>query len=181
MRWSGGVKRCALGVLLATLLLRADVGTATITLYSPVPARNDRFYVGTPENPKQFVGDPYDWSGIGRSNHWATMISPSYFVSATHYTPSGNLSFYATNVATGPEVHSIQSAVQVFAEYSGHILPTDLWLGKLATPVSSAIATYPIYAPRTRGRTASTTASSFTRSAYRPARRTRRACAWGAI
>ena len=44
-------------------------------------ARNDRFYAGAD---KAFIGQPYDWSGVGLSSNgsWATMISPTYFVSA---------------------------------------------------------------------------------------------------
>ncbi|MCE5278223.1 MAG: PEP-CTERM sorting domain-containing protein [Planctomycetaceae bacterium] len=105
-------------------------------------ARNDRFYVGVD---KAFVGDPYDWSGVGRlvgSETWATMISPSYFLSAVHYHPGAGstIRFYATNDPAGPyEDHVVASGVQIGT--------SDVWVGKLTAPASSAVATYPLFVP----------------------------------
>jgi hypothetical protein len=55
---------------------------------------HDRFYTGAD---KAFIGAAFDWSGVGgavstgttapSTGPWATMISPSYFVSAIHYGP----------------------------------------------------------------------------------------------
>jgi hypothetical protein len=109
--------------------------------------RNDRFL----DSPS-FIGQPYDWSGVGFSSggSWATMISPSYFVSATHDhpTPGQTVTFHLDNNPNGPTATYTVSSVGYQtnssqipgATYSG----SDVWLGKLTAPVSSNIAKYPV-------------------------------------
>ena len=102
----------------------------------PSPA-NDRFDGGS-----NFIGQPYDWSGVGQSNggSWATMISPTYFVSATHDhpTPGQTVTFY-----TGNSYSSTSYTYTVSSTYS-QIDGSDLYLGELTTPVAASIATYPV-------------------------------------
>jgi hypothetical protein len=111
-------------------------------------ARNDRFYSGAD---KAFIGQPYDWSGVGHSSNgtWATMISPTYFVSAWHFHPAagdtitfytGN-SFSSTNYSYTVGTFGYQtSAAGLGGSFSG----SDLWLGQLTTPVATSIAKYPV-------------------------------------
>jgi hypothetical protein len=103
---------------------------------------NDRFYVGAD---KSFVGQGYDWSGVGENQvgQWATMISPSYFISAGHYTPTpgDTITFHADNDPS--------STAYKFTVDSGIHVPgiTDVYLGHLATPIPSSdhITTYPLW------------------------------------
>lgn len=109
--------------------------------------RNDRFLQSS-----SFIGQPYDWSGVGLSSggSWATMISPSYFVSATHDhpTPGQTVTFHTDNNPNGPTVTYTVSSVGYQtnssqipgATYAG----SDVWLGKLTAPVASNIAKYPV-------------------------------------
>lgn len=103
---------------------------------------HDRYYVGAD---KAFIGEAFDWSGIGFSTSWgrfATMISPSYFLSASHSHPAigESVRFYDGNSTSSPTyVYTVQSGVQIGG--------SDLWLGKLSTPISSELSTYPIYMP----------------------------------
>ncbi len=114
-------------------------------------ARNDRFYVG-PD--KAFIGEPYDWSGVGRSSFlgaWATMISPTYFVSSSHYHPTSTLSetitFRTGNSESSP---SYTYTVDSFgyetssAGLGGNYPKSDLYLGRLTAPVDASIAKYPV-------------------------------------
>jgi hypothetical protein len=121
----------------------------TVQGYSPATAAlYDRFL-----NDPSFIGSGYNWSGVGRgiaiagdnsviqTGGWGTMISPSYFISANHFSPAvigaNALRFYYTNnPAGGFEDHTFTSV--------GKIAGSDLWLGKLNTPVSSNVAKYPV-------------------------------------
>ncbi len=116
-----------------------DPASAAMVLQAYAPEKHDRFH--DPADPaKAFIGDPYDWSGVGRGTRWATMISPSYFLSATHsHQSAGELFFYTSNDPDGPaEVYTIESGTPIDG--------SDLWLGKLTTPVSRNINYYPILA-----------------------------------
>ncbi|HZZ29341.1 MAG TPA: dockerin type I repeat-containing protein [Pirellulales bacterium] len=145
---------------------------------STAPASNyDRFdnsssFIGNPANwpggpPVNVPSTPYVWSGVGRTvptsndyingvnasggyyDYWATMISPSFFVSAYHFHPAtgDTVRFYYTNNAGGTsyedETVTGGQAVEV-AFPSAQGAQGDLWIGKLSTPVSSNVATYPI-------------------------------------
>ena len=102
--------------------------------------RHDRY-----NNSTNFVGQAFDLSGIGRvatGGRWATLISPSYFLSATHLHPgnSATVRFYESNDQSGGFVNrGIESAQQIAG--------TDLWLGKLDAAIGPSIHTYPIVAP----------------------------------
>ena len=111
------------------------------------PARHDRFYQG-PD--KAFIGEDYDFSGVARAPQtdgrsksmlWATMISDSYFLTANHIVRDAvigtNLRFYHGNDPDGSfEEHTVVSGQQI-----GN---SDIWLGKLSTPVTSQVAKYRI-------------------------------------
>jgi hypothetical protein len=111
-------------------------------------ARNDRFYSGWD---KAFIGQPYDWSGVGSSSNgtWATMISPTYFVSAWHFRPApgDTITFYTGNsYSSTSHTYTVgsfgyqTSSVGLGGSYSG----SDLWLGQLTSPVDASIAKYPV-------------------------------------
>jgi len=75
------------------------------------------------------------------------MISPSYFVSASHLAPeSGNqLTFHLDNSSTGA---TYVGTVDGTWSYQGNVdgLPSDLYVGRLTTPIPAAVgvAMYPI-------------------------------------
>ncbi len=120
------------------LAAQATVAPATMILQSYAAQRHDRFYDPTDPN-KAFLGEPYDFSGVGRNTRWATMISPSYFLTAAHYRQGIGtaLYFYTTNdPAETPQQRLVESGQRIAA--------SDLWLGKLAAPVSPDIEFYPI-------------------------------------
>jgi len=136
--------RLILAVLCGTILLGAKVSPADLYLQDHDSKVHDRYYTGSD---KAFVGQGYDWSGVGYSDdgHWATMISPSYFLSASHanYHPAvdSNVTFYETNDKSGTS-HTYQVAGGAALQLTGN--DTDLWLGKLKTPVDANIVPYPI-------------------------------------
>jgi hypothetical protein len=141
--------RNRVGTIVAfALALCAFEAKAALTVqgYSPATAgMYDRFL-----NDPSFIGAGNNWSGVGHGintvtnadiGSWGTMISPSYFISANHFSPSvvgaNALRFYYTNSTSGGfEDHSFTAI--------GAIAGSDLWLGKLNTPVSSNVAKYPI-------------------------------------
>ncbi len=115
-----------------------DVASAAMTLENYSPAKHDRFYTGSD---KAFIGAAYDWSGVGLngSGSWATMVSPSYFLTVNHAHPAinGTLNFYYTNDPDdGYETATVASGTRIG--------DTDIWVGKLTSEVSSRVAKYPI-------------------------------------
>ena len=75
------MKQSLLTLGFITAFALAASGNTVIRNYQPL--RHDRFYTG---NDKAFVGDPYDFSGVGfTGTYWATLISDCYFISATHH------------------------------------------------------------------------------------------------
>src|SRR5689334_11694979 len=91
-----------------------------------VPNEHERF-----NNSPLFIGQPYDWSGVGRTapGHWATMVSPHYFLSATHSHPGVGdvITFYGTNDVNGPTQNvTVMSGTAVAG--------TDIWLGRVDNP-----------------------------------------------
>ena len=105
---------------------------------------HERYYVG---DDRAFVGDSYDWSGVGLTSispndllpRWATMISSNYFISANHAHPQvgETVRFYETNDPDGAyEEHVVLSGMQIDK--------TDLWIGRLETSVSDNIGIMPV-------------------------------------
>lgn len=103
---------------------------------------HDRF-----SNSASFIGNPYDWSGVGRTvgGKWGTLISDSYFVMATHNRPAnGNvLQFFEDNDPTGAFAEQTVISTTVIAG-------SDLSLGMLSAPTYTGgtfdIAHYPVLA-----------------------------------
>ncbi|MCC6510427.1 MAG: hypothetical protein IT423_15095 [Pirellulaceae bacterium] len=89
---------------------------------------HDRF-----ANSSDFIGANYDWSGVARSSsgRWATMVSPNYFISATHFSPGvgDTLTIYGSNNVAGPS-----QVVNVVA--GQQIAGSDVWLGRIDTPTN---------------------------------------------
>ena len=119
----------------ATMFITGNGGTDDTN-----PQQYYRFYSGADP---AFIGQPYNWSGVGESNggSWATMISPSFFLSATHDHPGAGstVTFYSGNSASG------QSYVAT-VEGGSQIAGSDVWLGYLSQPIpaSAHIADYPV-------------------------------------
>lgn len=106
------------------------------------PSRTDEYAGGN------FWGNGLNLTGVGNTagtagtGQWGTLISPSFFVTASHYPPSGSLTF--TNAAGVSYTFAIASE-------TSRIAGTDLMLGMLATPVpaSDGITPYSIAPPLT--------------------------------
>lgn len=106
-------------------------------------ARNDRFYTGADKN---FIGQPYDWSGVGLSSggSWATMISPTYFVSANHDhpAPGSTVTFYTGNsFGSTSFTYTVDNFYYQTSELGNG---SDLCLERFTTPVDASIAKYSV-------------------------------------
>ncbi|HEY2826567.1 MAG TPA: hypothetical protein VGJ04_03120 [Pirellulales bacterium] len=120
------------------------------------PASNyDRFdnspsWIGNPANwpggaPPMAVQNP--WMGVGRdatAGRWATLISPSFVVSANHFAPGNGdtIQFFYTNNPSGP----VESRTLVASEWLQASVPGDqgdVWIGKLSAPITD-MPSYPI-------------------------------------
>ena len=131
------------------------VCTADLQILDFSPQRNDRF-----NGSNQFIGSGLNFSGVGKAtptaasyvngsdaHSWATLISPSFALSANHDSPAigSAITFVTGNgpgSATGPSVTDIVVGVQ-------NVDPgnSDLELIQLATPVNTSIIhTVPIVA-----------------------------------
>jgi hypothetical protein len=128
------------------------IGDGVTTAGDPVPQHSDRFY-GDPD----FVGTGFDWSGVGISQGaiadgafgyqgtWVTMISDTYFLSAYHAMSAPvtavnvPINFYATN-DIGDGYEQLTTNTASWERIDG----TDLMLGRLTSPPTSAIARYPL-------------------------------------
>ena len=96
-------------------------------------AENQRF-----ANNGSFLGNAYDFSGVGRSSagRWVTMISSNVFVSALHARPTNGhtVSFYPdNNPLSVPVTRTVMG---------GQGVGGDLYIGYLNAPVSPNIAIY---------------------------------------
>ena len=131
-----------LAFLIAAVLMPA-IASAELRLQTTDPAviaqYNDRF-----SGSASFIGASYNWSGIGQdstaSAYWATMISPSYFLTSAHYAPiaGDTLVFYVGNNTADP-VYAIVSSTYY------NIPGTDLELGKLNSSLAgSGVAIYAV-------------------------------------
>lgn len=133
-------KRLA-GNCLAAILLLASADSFALYLNQYQANVNGRFYAGAD---RAFIGDGLDWSGVNNGPSWATMISPTYFLSAAHYHPGAGaqLNFYSGNdLSVAPETRTVDNFGFQTTLNSG---TSDIWLGRLTTPVSASIAKYPI-------------------------------------
>ncbi len=133
--------------LVVIALLLATPARAAMVLQGYNPQLHDRF-----NNDPSFVGNPYNWSGVGRSDfdsaaRWGTLISPSFIVTASHFRirNGDTVRFYGTNDPNGPvEVGSVvQSIILTQDGQPGSPLPSDVTLLRLNSPVTNT-AYYPI-------------------------------------
>ena len=122
--------------------------------------QNYRFYspeLGpTPQSPNNplFIGSAYDLSGIavsasaGGSSHsgGAMMISPHYFITATHYSNADTLFFKNRDgVILRKPIESGRAVVHIYAD--GRIFTSDLYVGRLSgdgITVADKVAIYPM-------------------------------------
>lgn len=133
------MRRVLFPVLTALILLLPAASRAEMIVRDYSPARNYRFYDGSD---KHFVGDPYDFSGVGlgSAGHWATLVTDNGFLSAVHRHPvvGEKVTFWTSNARTG-------SSYYTYTVTGGtRIGTTDLWLGWFDTTVDASIARYPI-------------------------------------
>lgn len=119
------------------LLALAASAHATMAVRNFQSQLHERFYSG---NDKAFIGDPYDFSGVGSGGgQWATLISDCFFISATHFHPaiSSSVTFWETNSLSDPShTYTVAGGQQI-----GN---TDLWVGWFAAAVDASIARYPV-------------------------------------
>jgi autotransporter-associated beta strand protein len=133
--------------LLSLVVVWASASPALATMYitgdgypnNTDPQQYARFYTGAD---KAFIGQPYDWSGVGSNGGpWATMISPTFFISATHYHPGtgSTVTFYASNSTSSPSYSGVVGG-------GSQIEASDVYLGWLTQPIPSSanIADYPV-------------------------------------
>jgi len=131
---------CAFGLaaLVASVPAAGDMQLQGVGADHACSCRHDRFYAGAD---RDFLFEAMDFSGVGRAagGAWATMISPSYFVSANHFHPAAGeaVTFCAGNGLAAP-AHTLTVAGGM------RIGGSDLWLGWFAEPAPAAVAHYPI-------------------------------------
>lgn len=124
------MRRLLSSFLMTSLLLIPTISHGTMIVRNFEPARHNRFYTGSDKN---FVGEAYDFSGVGINNlgHWATLITDNAFLSSTHYHPGTGetVTFHASNdLATPGYTYTVTGGVR--------IATTDLWLGWFDTSVT---------------------------------------------
>jgi hypothetical protein len=119
------------------ILLLFSVSAPAISLRDFEALRHERYYFGTD---KAFIGDPFDFSGVGTNGEmWATLISDFFFISATHYYPGTN------SEVVFHEGNSLDGASHSYTVAGGQpIGSTDLWIGWFDTAVDASIARYPV-------------------------------------
>ncbi len=152
-------KHLSKGLILAGLICSLATSNALIIKNGGI--QNHRFFSPTlqsyaPEGPNnpQFIGSAYDLSGIavsaslGGSLHYggAMMISPHYFITATHYSNADT--YYFKNRDGVILSKPIQSGRAVIHSYSnGTFVTSDLYIGMLSgegiTPADK-ISYYPM-------------------------------------
>lgn len=125
-------------ILVASMLLLPASSRCAMIVRDYAPVRNDRFYSGSGKN---FVGDPYDFSGVGfgSTGRWATLVTDTCFLSAVHRHPAvgEQVTFWATNdLAGSSHTYTVSGGTRVGS--------TDLWLGWFDSAVDASIAHYPV-------------------------------------
>lgn len=136
--------QCCLFGFINGVVMSLALADMTVVGYSS--ARHDRFYPGSD---RAFLAEGVDFSGVGRPSNandaWATLISPSFFVSAKHWHPAvgDTLRFYYTNNRNGGyEERTVIGGYQPDSDLSTTSVDGDVWIGRLSAPVSSRVAKY---------------------------------------
>ncbi|WP_221030334.1 hypothetical protein [Actomonas aquatica] len=126
-----GIARALLAPF-ASLLFAHAVHAVVIVDFST--ETNDRF-----ANDPDFIGSAFDWSGVGRSSagQWATLVALDVFLSANHYHPEvgSSVTFYNSNDPAG-------ASTTVTVTGGQRLGSSDLWIGLLATPLTSTYTSY---------------------------------------
>ncbi len=122
---------------------------------------NSSSWIGNPANWSAGApptNNPFPWAGVGRDatfDRWATLISPSFIISASHFSPSDGdtIDFFKTNDPNAaPEQRTVIASEQLdAADYPGFPRDApgvtgdtgDVWVGVLSAPVTD-IASYKI-------------------------------------
>ena len=104
------------------------------------PDKHNRF-----ENDPAFIAAGHDWSGIGRNDVdaglWGTLITPSFMLTATHATVTGQVTFFSSNDPNGAtETRNVISSTPITLD--GQVLVSDLTLVQLDAPSTQNV--YPI-------------------------------------
>lgn len=127
-------------LMIVSMFLLPTLGRSSMIVRGYNSVRHDRFYAG---NNKQFIGDPYDFSGVGLSNrgNWATLVSDNCFLSSVHRHPSAGqkVTFWASNDQNGVSyTYKVTGGTRIGG--------TDLWVGWFSPEVSvdPSIARYPV-------------------------------------
>jgi len=122
-----------LSTFLVISICAANAGNAQIDIDGFTDATNDRF-----TNSSSFVGAGLDFSGVVRSQGWATLISDNVVITASHLPVSPNrvLRFFPGN---DPNATPILRNVGTTSQRIG---TTDLFLRVLDAPVPESIARY---------------------------------------
>lgn len=121
-----------LATLLACWASAAGLAAAASAVQSFSAPANDRY-----ANNPAFIGSLFDFSGVGRdaSGKWGVMLSPTVFLGANHYAPSGSLVFYPGN---DPQATPVTLSISTGQQLGG----SDLYIGRLANPIPSSITSY---------------------------------------
>lgn len=134
------MKFLLLSIVIVSMFLFPPDGRGTMIVRDYTPSEHYRFYTGSDKN---FIGTPYDFSGVGSSNggHWATLVTDNCFFSATHFHPGPGekVTFWDSNQSAGSSyTYTVTGGTSVGS--------SDLWLGwfDTAVTVNSSIARYPV-------------------------------------
>lgn len=126
----------ALGVCLLLTLVLERRSSAAFLINNFDADKHERF-----QNSPSFIGDAYDWSGVGRSSagsgHWGTLVAPSFMLTSGHFAINSTATFYMTNDAMGATEQ--REIVQRFnLRMDGQTARSDLALVRLNEAVTSA-------------------------------------------
>lgn len=118
-------------------------GNASLHVQGYDPLRHERFSV---EDGTAFIGEGLDFSGVGHASdgRWVTMISPTYFVSASHSFPKAGATatFYESNEKSSQFAHRyVVDEFTATMYWNGQ--PSDLKVGKLVVQEGSSEAILP--------------------------------------
>jgi hypothetical protein len=152
-----------LAAVLALPFAPAHAPAGVIVGHNPTSfdSRYDRFSAGYPNAPvpnpsPDFIGSPYDLSGIGwkldNPTFSVSLVSPRHFIGAAHvgYAPGSQLNFFdpVSNTVHTYTVQTTRSPSTTFTNSSGQqqTLPSDVILGTLTAPIATTdhVTYYPV-------------------------------------
>jgi hypothetical protein len=122
---------------LILLLLHSSTAESAMIINGYDVQTNNRF-----ANSNTFVGNPFNWSGVGRvGSSWATAISSNVVVSANHVglTAGSTVNFHTSN-----DLNTASVVTRTITSNIQRIGNTDLWIAALDSALPSSITTYQI-------------------------------------